>query len=491
VSPNAMVLGVALVLLFPWQARAQVRDSTARTADSVTVRLMDVELRVALQSLARYLERPLVYGNLPGTKVSVETPSPVPRSDILALVRGILDGAGLELASDSGIYRVRTRAESMPGSPASAPTGGTGAQPVELYVLRLRHAKASEVASTVNALYGRAAAFGEQGSPRARTLAQDLRESQASPAAPLTSPNTTIAVAGRDAVLAGDVTIIPDPRANSLLIRASRSDFDLVAAAVRELDVRPLQVLIELMIAEVRHDRALGFGVDAALPKQNLPGSGTSISATTAGAGLGDFVLKLMSIGGLDVDATLRAAASRGDVSILSRPVVITANNHAAEILVGSQRPFVQVSRTLPTDSPLRDQVIQYKEVGTKLSVLPTISDDGYIMLEVTQEVNAATAETQFDAPVISTRLVQTRLLVKDGQTVALGGLTDRQRDANTSGVPLLSAIPGIGGLFGRSSRRTSETELFLFLSPRVLRSDEDADNVTQPLKQRAEKLKP
>jgi general secretion pathway protein D len=287
------------------------------------------------------------------------------------------------------------------------------------------------------------------------------------------------------------VTIIPDPRANSLLIRASRSDFDLVAAAVRELDVRPLQVLIELMIAEVRHDRALGFGVEAVLPKQNLPGSGTSISATTAGAGLGDFVLKLMSIGGLDVDATLRAAASRGDVSILSRPVVITANNHAAEILVGSQRPFVQVSRTLPTDSPLRDQVIQYKEVGTKLSVLPTISDDGYIMLEVTQEVNAATAETQFDAPVISTRLVQTRLLVKDGQTVALGGLTDRQRDANTSGVPLLSAIPGIGGLFGRSSRRTSETELFLFLSPRVLRSDEDADNVTQPLKQRAEKLKP
>jgi general secretion pathway protein D len=197
-----------------------------------------------------------------------------------------------------------------------------------------------------------------------------------------------------------------------------------------------------------------------------------------------------MGIGGLDIDATLRAAAARGDVTIVSRPVLLAANNERSTILVGSQRPFVQVSRSLPTDSPQRDQVIQYRDVGTQLDVLPSISADGYVMLQVTQEVNAATTETQFDAPIISTRSVQTQLLIRDGQTVVLGGLTDRQRDASQGGVPFLSAIPILGGLFGRISRRTSETELFIFLTPRVISSDEEADEATEPLRRKADEIR-
>src|SRR6266498_4019378 len=139
--------------------------------------------------------------------------------------------------------------------------------------------------------------------------------------------------------------------------------------------------------------------------------------------------LTVLRLGSLNLNATLRAAASRGDVTILSRPVVLAANNESAEILVGSQRPFVQVQRALPTDAPLRDQVVQFKDVGTRLAVRPTISDDGYVTLHVAQEVNAATAEIAFDAPVISTRTIQTQLLVKDGHTAVLGGLADTQRD--------------------------------------------------------------
>jgi general secretion pathway protein D len=195
-----------------------------------------------------------------------------------------------------------------------------------------------------------------------------------------------------------------------------------------------------------------------------------------------------MNLGGADINATLRAAAARGDVSIVSRPIVLAANNELAEILVGSQRPFVQVSRSLPTDTPQRDQVVQYRDVGTQLSVRPTISPEGYVMLEVTQEVNAVTTELAFDAPVISTRSVQTRLLVRDGQTAVLGGLADRQRDNNQSGVPVLSSIPLIGGLFGRVSRRATETELFLFLTPTVLFTDADVDGATIPLQRRIRK---
>src|SRR6185503_7886494 len=104
-------------------------------------------------------------------------------------------------------------------------------------------------------------------------------------------------------------------------------------------------------------------------------------------------------------------------------------------------------------------------DVGTKLSVRPNISVDGTVQLHVTQEVSNATSETQFNAPVISTRSIKTDLLVKDGHTIVLGGLSDRQRDVESRGIPFLSRIPFIGGLFGRQSRSTTETELFVFLT--------------------------
>jgi general secretion pathway protein D len=166
--------------------------------------------------------------------------------------------------------------------------------------------------------------------------------------------------------------------------------------------------------------------------------------------------------------------------------VVIAANNEEAEILVGSQRPFVQVSRSLPTDVPTRDQVVQYKDVGTRLKVRPTISADGYVALAVIQEVNSATTETQFDAPVISTRTVSTNLLVRDSQTVVLGGLADKQREVIQGGVPVLSSIPLLGGFFGRTTRQSTDTEFFLFLTPHVIRTDDEAERLTRPIQQRS-----
>src|SRR5439155_692721 len=179
------------------------------------------------------------------------------------------------------------------------------------------------------------------------------------------------------------------------------------------------------------------------------------------------------------------------DARVVSRPVVLTANDEQAEVVVGSQRPFVQVSRALPTSDAVRDQVVQYKDVGTKLSVRPTISVDGTVQLHVTQEVSNATAETQFNAPVISTRSIKTDLLVQDNQTIVLGGLTDRQHDVESQGIPILSRIPLLGGFFGRQSRSTTDTELFIFLTPRVIRTDEDAARLTDPLHRRATKISP
>jgi general secretion pathway protein D len=489
---RALVTMASLLCVTPRLTRAQQEPVVVARGDSVTVRLVDVDLRAAVQALSRYIDRPVVFSGPPGVRVTLEAPRPVARGDITRLLRGLLESQNMELVADSaaGIYRLRTRDAARPATPSPAsPPMGMRTSALELFVIHLRHAKASEVAATVNALYGRAAAFGELGDRSRSTLSRDLTQQQASAVGD--APSQAVAsVVGRAATLGGEVTIVPDVRVNSLLIRASRTDFALIQAAVGELDVRPLQVLVEVMIAEVRRDRALSFGVAAALsPAIIARGTNTTIEATTAGAGLSDFVVKIMGISNAQLQATISAAASRGDATIVSRPILLAANNEKAEINVGSQRPFVQVARVLPTDNTARDQVVQYKDVGTRLSITPTISADGYIMLQVVQEVNAATAEQAFNAPIISTRSVETRLLVKDRQTIVLGGITDRQREHSQAGVPFLSALPWVGGLFGHISHQNVETELFLFLTPRIITSDADVESVTTPFEQRAHRI--
>ena len=503
-------LCAALVCVMVWsgKASAQRADSLVRArGDSISIRLVDVDIRAAVQALGDYVDRPLSFGSLPPARVSLQTQRPVARAQVLPLLRGLLESHNMEIALDSaaGMYRVRVRPPTNSsglanGSPLGA-AGGTAARSasqaslassngLELFVIRLRHARAADVAAGVNALYGRASAFGELGSDAGGgTLDQRLRQSAVPPQGSTTAMPIPQGQPTRGASLSGEVTIVPDARTNALLVRASRTDYALIDAAVKELDVRPLQVLIEVLIAEVRRDRGLSFGLETQVPATELPGrTGGTISGGATGGGGSEMIARLLdfTVGTTQLNATLRAAASRGDVQIVSRPVVIAANNELAEILVGSQRPFVQVQRSLPTDAPSRDQVIQYRDVGTRLAVRPTISSDGYVMIAVTQEVNAATTETAFDAPVISTRSVQTNLLIKDRQTVVLGGLIDRQRDNNQSGIPLLSSIPWIGGLFGRVDRRTTETELFVFLTPRIISDDADAEAVTSPLRERA-----
>jgi general secretion pathway protein D len=472
---------------------AQVVDSgVVVRGDSVIVRLIDVELAAAIRALGAYLDRPIVFGALSSGRVSVETPQAIPRHAVIGLLRGLAESNNLELVTDSaGVYRVRPlegRGPSATLSSAGAVQVQTGS--LELFTIHLRHARAADVAAIVNALYGRADALGELGAGPPRTLRDQLRETMVPPGVPqAATPSGQPASLARAATFVDDVTIVPDPSTNTLLIRAVRGDFTLIEAAVSQVDVRPLQVLIEVLIVELRRDRSFSFGVGADLPRTSISGStNTTVQGSTTGLGLTDFAIKVMGIGGVDLEATLRAAAANGEVRIVSRPIILAANNEPSEILVGSQRPFVQVQRSLPTDSPVRDQIIQYKDVGTQLTVRPTISADGYIRMEVTQEVNSATAETAFDAPVISTRSVRTQLLVRDSQTVVLGGLTDRQKEATQGGVPLLSRIPLLGGLFGRANRRTTETELFLFLTPRIIRTDADADGVTKPLLDRSKK---
>jgi general secretion pathway protein D len=462
---------------------AQDTASVRFVNDSVTVRFVETDIRAVIQALGRYLPKPVLVGNVQPVRVSLETPGPVDRATLVALLKGLVESQSLEFKEDSAFFRIGPR----PPDVARPPPGGAAARdsgPVQLFVIRLRHARAYDVAATVNLLFGAGGEFSGRAGSATGTLSDELRRNVVAPqGGPAQQPGAGPPV--RPSALTGGVTIVPDELTNSLLVRASQADFDVMKEAVEQLDIRPLQVLIEVLIIEARHNRSFTLGADWFVPPQSVDkGNGTG-EASLLGGGLGDLVIKLLKLGRGEIDATIRAAATRGDVKIVSQPVLLASNNQEARFLVGSQRPFVQVSRSLPTDAPSRDQVIQYRDVGTKLTVRPTINQDGYVSLFIQQEINQATSEVAFDAPVISTREAVTRVLVKDGQTIVLGGLRDQQRDVSSGGVPVLSSIPLIGGLFGSSSRRTNETELYLFLTPRILRTDADADSVTAPRLQR------
>jgi len=447
-----------------------------RPADSVLLRLADVDLKAAIQLIGRYLPKPVIAANVPAVKVSLETARPVDEAGTARLLRGLVEAHGLTFTEDSTFFQVVPKPAEPAASSALAPQQ---AQEIRLHVVRLKHARAADVAATVGQLFGVAGAFSGRGGLSAGTLGDELRRQQVppagaqpQPAAPAGEPNA------KQSVLSGAVTIVPDDLTNSLLVRSSDEDFRVIGEAIAQVDVRPLQVLIEVLIVEAQSDKNFSLGADLFIPPR---GSGGTVEARVTGGGLGDLVIKLLDIGRRDIDATIRLAQSKGKLEIVSRPVLIASNNTEARLLVGAQRPFVQVSRSLPTDTPTRDQVVQYRDVGTKLLVRPTINQDGYVSLLIQQEINSATAEVQFDAPVIATREASTQLLVRDGQTIVIGGLKDHQRERNQSGMPILSGIPIIGGLFGTATRRSTATELYLFLTPRILKTDQDADRVTEP----------
>lgn len=470
-------------------------DSTVAPAsrDSVTIRIQNTDLRTAVQMMGQYLDRPVILGGQGASPVTLETPRPIPREDVIRLLRGVLESQNFELVDDStaGLYRARPKQVTRNAPPVAPPSAAqrSGA-PQELFVLPLKHVRAVDVAGTINTLYGHASFAGANSRPTVPTLGDELRSNLVPMSGAVAAPGGLNA-ADKGAGLTGEIMIVADEKANSLLVRANKADYDFIATVVEQLDVRPLQVLIEVLIVEVERNHALTLNVDGTLGTTSISKGTTQIAGTMGPPGLGDFALSVMGIGGKDLTANVELSAEHGETRILSRPVVLTENNQEATITVGSQRPFVQLQQALPTEGTVSNQVVQYKDVGTKLTVRPTISIDGTVQLEVTQEVSNATTEVAFNAPVISTRSVQTQLLVRDGQTVALGGLTERQSGATHGGLPFLSSIPFIGGLFGHATSSTTETELFVFLTPRVIRTDDDAMRLSTPMQNRVEKIKP
>ncbi|MEX1183300.1 MAG: secretin N-terminal domain-containing protein [Gemmatimonadota bacterium] len=466
---NTTLLIVLLGVLPGSPARPLAAQEGLTQERTATFNFQDADLAFVLSALAQAAGIGFTYADLPQKPVTLR--ATLTTTEMLSLIHSIAGANGISVAAADGVLRLQ--GSNLPIE-----------DPRQLFIHRLQHARAPVLASTLQALFS-GGAITRFGGGTAQTLSAQLRQLGNQQA----QQPAQIVMAGGASEPFGAV-VVPDDATNSLLVRASPGDWAVMQAAIQALDTRPLQVVIEVVIAEVRRTDDTNIGVsftaDGSEGEQNTIGD-----LPTARETENDFTLRILRSGDIDVEATLSALAASGRVRILSRPVIAAQNNLEARINVGTERPFVQISRSLGTTEPFRDEVIQYRDVGTVLTILPTINEDGYVNMAVTQEINSATNEVQFGAPIISTREASTHLLARDGQTVVIGGLIDTQTDYSRAGIPLLMDIPVLGALFSTTRENVGNSELFLFLTPHIVYSDEDADRVKEEIERNAELLEP
>lgn len=388
----------------------------------------------------------------------------------------------------------------------TTPQGESG---LRTFVVTLKYASADDLAESLGQLFGVSVARSGRRSLDDMALSRTLesfrqREGDAFRMrrdVPLSVPLSAPAVAGMGAdtstgprpagALTGQTTVVPHGPSNSLLIRTAPPNFPLLQETIQALDNRPAQVLLEVTVAEVTLGTGDEFGVD-----WRSVGGSTSISSGNPDAAdsssLRDFAVRVVTLRNANVRAILRALSSRSQVRVLSTPSILAANNRESRILVGNRVPFIASTR-LGNDVAI-DRTVQFEDVGTQLTIIPTINDDDYVSVQILQEVSSLTTQTiqsALNAPVISTREATTRTVIRDGQTVVIAGLIGDSRETIESGIPLLKDIPLLGALFRRRSVSRNRSEVAIFVTPFIVRSDADADTIRERVRDRINGAQP
>lgn len=304
-----------------------------------------------------------------------------------------------------------------------------------------------------------------------------------------------------------DTRIIADDDNNSLLIWASPSDYETILGALRQLDVPRRQVLVEVLVAEVTLTDELKFGIEwfvnarnntvgalrnvggegSILPRVLPQLPGLPAGTDPRGGGANPIVpatggLQLINVLGNDIRAVLQALGQDGRARVESAPKLLVLDNAKGVVNVGTRISVDTGSTTSTGGSTVTSR--QYIDTGVLLTVTPRINAGGRVTLEVNQEVSSAGA-TSGSNPPINTRKAQTTVNVGSGETMVLAGLIQSDRGSGTSGVPLLSKIPLIGGLFGAQTFRNNRTELVVLITPTVVSNSDEARTLTDELRKK------
>ena len=317
------------------------------------------------------------------------------------------------------------------------------------------------------------------------------------------------------AVLSKDVQIVADKATNSLVITAERGDYSILESIIKQLDNPRPMVYIEALIMEVNAGRDLklgtewhavnnmgtgplgGLGKDGTdaktLGMATFSGGSTAFPSVDVTTGTATFPLSSFAIGVLgaginiggiifpNVGAVFQAYRNDADVSVLATPQLLTLDNEDAEINVGKNVPYITRQDTSSTGTQINYSNYEYKDVGIILKVNPHISEENYIRLKIDQQVTRIdqASSAQF-RPTTYKRAAKTSVVVKDKETVVIGGLIQDDTEVSIAKIPILGDIPLIGWLFKYQYKANFKTNLFVFITPHIIRNQAEAAAISK-----------
>jgi general secretion pathway protein D len=338
------------------------------------------------------------------------------------------------------------------------------------FVYKIQNAKASDLRDILIELYG-----GQAGKPGGQNSGQQPTNPTATTPAPQPAGTPAAAADAGTARVQGEIRILSDDKNNALIVQASAHDYEIIESTLRDLDVLPRQVLIDAKIYEVDLTGALSMGISAYLATlSQLPGPLPLTTSANEASGTINVSTFSMLSATTAVQAFLTANENSSRVRTLSAPSILVTDNTNARIQVGSEVPVPTGSSITPVESngsSVFAQTIQYLDTGVILTVTPRVNSSGIVTLNIAQEVSGAVPNTTSDivAPVVNKTAFQTTVILKDGQTLALGGIIETSDSYTKSRLPLIGDIPYLGTIFGSTTKNTSRKELVLLITPHVI----------------------
>lgn len=277
-----------------------------------------------------------------------------------------------------------------------------------------------------------------------------------------------------------DISVTADAKTNSLIVTAPPYAFDVIEQLIEQLDTVLPQVFIEVMIVDVTLTKELELGVEWAVLQKRLFGEtmdsklGTELGVQQISGGLSWEVVSR------NFQALLQALARENKVRVLATPHILTLDNTPATITIGKSYP---VPRNVIITATGPQYTIAFEDITLTLEVTPHINNSGYVLMDIRQTINDIAEKVILqgqELPVITKREANASVQVRDGQTVVIGGILKHDLRKFVQGVPILKDLPIIGSLFSRTKDTKERTELMVFITPRIIRTGEELQDITE-----------
>lgn len=292
-------------------------------------------------------------------------------------------------------------------------------------------------------------------------------------------------------------TIVADSSSNSLIVLTSPQEYTFIEQLIKKLDNRRPQVLVEAVIAEVSLEKTMELGLELVAAGGIVYGSsrgfagaqtkdvaeniltGGGLPKTTLGAVEGDTTKAGVTMPNLGLLIT--ASKDSDDINILSAPQLLATDNQEAQILVGKKLAFIKNTQITPEGSTVR--TFEYKDVGLLLKIIPHITEDDYVRMDITQQVEDVVGQSFEGAVETTKREAVTSVTVKNNTTAVIGGLLLDKKKESIEKVPLLGDIPILSLLFKRTKTSNEKMNLFIFITPHIVRTDSEIESITKEKK--------